>query len=54
MWGDMKAIDYIQSEQDINAYINVELYRDALKELLRRNPKDKFYKEAKKRFDKQN
>lgn len=54
MWSDMKAIDYVQSEQDINAYINVELYRDALKELTRRNPKDRFYREAKKRFDKQN
>jgi len=54
MWHDMKAIDYVQSDLDVNRYINVELYRDALKELLRRNPKDKFYLEAKKRFDQQN
>lgn len=54
MWHDMKSIDYVQSDLDVNRYINVELYRDALKELLRRNPKDKFYLEAKKRFDHQN
>jgi len=54
MWHDMKAIDYVQSDLDVNRYINVELYRDALKELMRRHPRDKFYKEAKKRFDQQN
>ncbi|MEI6205426.1 MAG: ABC transporter substrate-binding protein [Desulfuromonadales bacterium] len=54
MWQDMKAIDYVQSDLDVNRYINVELYRDALKELLRRHPKDKFYLEAKNTFDKQN
>jgi len=54
MWQEMKTIDYVQSDLDINRYINVELYRDALKELQRRHPKDKYYREAKKRFDKQN
>ncbi len=54
MWNDMKAIDYVQSELDVNRYINVELYRDALKELLRRNPKDTFYLAAKKKFEKLN
>lgn len=54
MWHDMKSIDYVQSDLDMNRYINVELYRDALKELLRRHPKDNYYREAKKRFDKQN
>lgn len=54
LWQDMKAIDYVQSDLEVNNYINVELYRDALKELLRRNPKDKFYREAKTKFDKNN
>lgn len=54
MWSDMKSIDYVQSSLDINNYINVELYRDALKELQRRNPKDKFYSAAKKKFEKLN
>lgn len=54
MWHDMKSIDYVQSDLDVNRYINVELYRDALKELLRRHPKDRFYREAKKLFDQQN
>lgn len=54
MWHDMKAIDYVQSDLDLNRYINIELYRGALKELLRRHPKDKYYREAKKRFEQQN
>jgi NitT/TauT family transport system substrate-binding protein len=54
MWHDMKSIDYVEGDLDLNRYINVELYRDALQELLRRSPKDKFYREAKKRFDRQN
>lgn len=54
MWHDMKAIDYVQSELDVNRYINVELYRDALTELLHRYPKDRFYLAAKKRFERQN
>lgn len=54
MWRDMKSIDYVEGDLDLNRYINVELYRDALQELLQRNPKDKFYREAKKRFDRQN
>jgi len=54
MWHEMKSIDYVQSDLDVNRYINVELYQDALKELLRRHPKDKYYREAKKRFDRQN
>lgn len=54
MWHDMKAIDYVQGDLDLNRYINVELYRDALGELLRRHPKDRFYLAAKKRFERQN
>jgi len=54
MWHDMKSIDYVEGDLDLNRYINVELYRDALQEMLRRNPKDKFYREAKKLFDRQN
>ncbi|WP_243375096.1 ABC transporter substrate-binding protein [Geotalea sp. SG265] len=54
MWDDMKAIDYLQTDVDLNRFINTDLYRDALNELLRRNPKDKYFKEAKKRFAKQN
>ena len=54
MWHDMQSIDYVEGDIDLNRYINVDLYRDALKELQRRNPKDKFYREAKKRFDRQN
>jgi NitT/TauT family transport system substrate-binding protein len=54
MWHDMKGIDYVEGDLDLNRYINVELYRESLQELLRRHPKDKFYREAKKRFDRQN
>ncbi|ACM20887.1 ABC transporter, periplasmic substrate-binding protein, NMT1/THI5-like domain-containing [Geotalea daltonii FRC-32] len=54
MWEDMKSIDYLQTDLDVNRHINVELYRDALNELLRRNPKDKYFKNAKKIFARQN
>ncbi|MBU5613254.1 ABC transporter substrate-binding protein [Geomonas azotofigens] len=54
MWHDMKSIDYVEGDIDLNRYVNVDLYRDALKELQRRNPKDKFYREAKRRFERQN
>lgn len=54
MWHEMKSIDYVTGELDLTRYINVDLYREALTELQRRNPKDKFYREAKLRFDRQN
>jgi NitT/TauT family transport system substrate-binding protein len=54
MWNELKDIDYVKSDLDVNRYINTELYRDALNELIRRNPKDRYYQNAKKTFAKQN
>lgn len=54
MWHELKEINYVTSELDINRYINTQLYRDALGELIRRNPKDRYYLNAKKHFEKQN
>jgi NitT/TauT family transport system substrate-binding protein len=54
MWQDMKAIDYVQSDLDVNQYIKVELYREALEELLKRTPKDAYFLAAKSRFAQHN
>lgn len=54
MWKEMKSIDYVQSDLDVNRFINTALYRDALAELQRRHPKEKYYREARKRFEQQN
>ncbi len=54
MWQEMKAIGYVQSELDINRFINVELYREALTELVRLHPKDPFYPQLVKTFEAQN
>ena len=54
MWQELKDIDYVKSDLDVNRYINTELYREALNELIRRNPKDRYYLDAKKTFASQN
>jgi NitT/TauT family transport system substrate-binding protein len=54
MWHELKDINYVTSDLDINRYINTQLYSDALNELLRRQPKDRYYLDAKVRFEKQN
>ncbi|OPY61295.1 MAG: putative aliphatic sulfonates-binding protein precursor [Syntrophorhabdaceae bacterium PtaU1.Bin034] len=54
MWEDMNAVGYIKSDIDIDRHINIDLYRAALDELIKKNPGDKFYGELKKRFAQQN
>lgn len=54
MWEDMKTFDYIQSDLDINKFINTQLYKEALDELVKSNPDDSFYAEAQARFARSN
>jgi len=52
MWDDMKAIKYVDESDDIDVtkYVNTKLYLDALNDLLKRNPKDKYFLQVKKHF----
>ncbi|WP_242392286.1 ABC transporter substrate-binding protein [Anaeromyxobacter oryzisoli] len=54
MWQEMKAIGYVQSDLDIDRFINVDLYREALSELVRQNPADAYYEQLVKTFEAQN
>ncbi|MCD8553095.1 ABC transporter substrate-binding protein [Seleniivibrio sp.] len=56
MWDDMKSIDYVQNADniDITKYINTTLYQEALGDLLKKYPRDRYYLDAKKRFAKRN
>lgn len=54
MWKEMNQIKYIDSNKDISKYINTQLYKDALDELKKANPLDKFYDTLEIRFTKQN
>ncbi len=54
MWHELKEIEYVKSDLDVNRFINTELYRDALNALIRRYPKDRYYQDAMKTFEAQN
>jgi NitT/TauT family transport system substrate-binding protein len=56
MWNDMKKIGYITEGQsiDIGKHVDIELYRQALKEVIAENPNDGFFKKLQDRFNKQN
>lgn len=52
MWNQMQEIGYIKNTKDldVNEYINIELYEKALKELIKENPSDTYYKKLLKKF----
>lgn len=52
MWNQMQKIGYIKNTKDldVNEYINIELYEKALKELMKENPTDTYYKKLLKEF----
>ena len=56
MWEQMQDIGYIDNveEIDINSYINIELYENALKELIEEYPDEVFYKDLLDKFYEQN
>jgi NitT/TauT family transport system substrate-binding protein len=53
-WDYLKKVDYIQSDLDINKFIDVSLYKEALDGLQKENPKDKFFTVLEKRYVAQN
>jgi NitT/TauT family transport system substrate-binding protein len=54
MWRELKEIEYVKSDLDVNRFINTDLYREALNGLIIRYPKERFYQDAKKTFESQN
>lgn len=56
MWEQMKAIGYIQNADkiNINDYIDLDLYKAAVNELIKEHPNDQYYRDMLVRFTKQN
>jgi len=46
-WNEMKAIDYIDSDLDINSFVDTETYAKALDEVIQENQDNNFYLELK-------
>jgi NitT/TauT family transport system substrate-binding protein len=53
-WNYMKSVGYIRSNENVRSHINTALYKSALDDLTKQNPKDAFYKKLQKRFKSQN
>ncbi len=56
MWEQMKDLGYVNDEKgtDVNEHVNLDFYEEALNELIKENPKDDYYKQTLKRYQKQN
>lgn len=56
MWKQMQAIGYVKNVSNLNIkkHIKLDIYQEALKELIKEHPKDKYFKEQLNLFDKQN
>lgn len=56
MWEQMKEIGYVENVDDINIndYVNIDLYEQALNELIEEHPQDQYYKDQLVRFNEQN
>jgi NitT/TauT family transport system substrate-binding protein len=53
-WIIMQKSEFVKSQQDIVSFIDVTLYRAALDGLAKENPKDPYWKNLKKIFEKRN
>ena len=56
MWEQMKEIGYVENVDDINIndYVNIDLYEQALNELIEEHPDDSYYQKQLVRFNEQN
>lgn len=56
MWNAMRQIGYIPKDTPVQLenHINIELYRQAIAELLEEQPDDPFFQKVKERFEQQN
>jgi NitT/TauT family transport system substrate-binding protein len=53
-WVTMQKDEFVKSQQDITAYINTTVYKAALDSLAKENPKDPYWKNLQKVFEKRN
>ncbi len=56
MWEQMQEIGYVEDVEEIqlNEYINIHLFEEALNELAKEHPDDPYYKEQQTKFKEQN
>jgi NitT/TauT family transport system substrate-binding protein len=53
-WVTMQKSEFVKSQQDITAYIDTAVYKAALDGVAKENPKDPYWKNLQKVYEKRN